>query len=115
MALVLAEGSTPVEILIVRLVAAGLAPPAARRFIAELRLLRERSRPRTAASAARPGSEVAAALHAAATSFLLNPGDDEQAARAIMRQVKWSMVRARWFIGVNCDMVRRVADRLVSE
>jgi hypothetical protein len=41
---VLAEGSTPVEILILRLVAAGLDKSAARRFIAELRLLRERPR-----------------------------------------------------------------------
>jgi len=53
MALVLAEGSTPVEILIARLVAAGLAPAAATRFMAELRLLRERPRPRVA----RPGNE----------------------------------------------------------
>jgi hypothetical protein len=44
LAFVLAEGSTPVEVLIMRLTAAGLALPDARRFIAELRSLREQTR-----------------------------------------------------------------------
>ena len=44
LALVLAEGSTPVEILILKLVDAGLAPSQARQFIAELRALRDRPR-----------------------------------------------------------------------
>jgi hypothetical protein len=30
--------------------------------------------------------------------YPLRPGDDEQAARAIVTQVKWSMLRARWFV-----------------
>ena len=44
LAFVLAEGSTPVEVLIMRLTAAGLALGDARRFIAELRSLREQTR-----------------------------------------------------------------------
>ena len=112
---VLAEGSTPVEILILRLVAAGLPKPAARRLIAELRRLRERPRPRATQAGGGPAAEVTAALNAAALSYLLRPGDDEEAARAIMRQVKWSLVRARWFMSVNRDIVRRMADRLSSE
>jgi hypothetical protein len=115
LALALAEGSTPVEILIQRLVAAGLAPTAARWFIAELRVLRERTRRQAMPGASTPASEVAAALNAAATSYLLKAGDDEQAARAIMRQVGWSIVRARWFVSVNRDEVRRLADRLSAE
>ena len=115
MALVLAEGSTPVEILILRLVGAGLTPSTARRFIAELRLLRERPRSHPKPGGASPANEVAAALNAAAMSYLVRPGDDEEAARAIMRQVKWSMVRARWFVSVNRDLVRRMADRLKPE
>jgi hypothetical protein len=115
LALALVEGSTPVEILILRLVAAGFPPCTARRIIAELRVLRERSRPRAASSAASPGSEVATALQAAARSYLLQPGNDEQAARAIVKQVNWSIVRARWFVSVNRDRVRRIADSLATE
>jgi hypothetical protein len=44
LALVLTEGSTPVEILILKLVDAGLTPTEARQFIAELRALRQRPR-----------------------------------------------------------------------
>jgi len=112
---VLAEGSTPVEMLILRLVAVGLPKPAARRLIAELRGLRERPRPRATQGRGSPAAEVSAALNAAALSYLLRPGDDEQAASAIVRQVKWSMVRARWFMSMNRDTVRRMADRLGSE
>ena len=43
-ALVLAEGSTPVEILILKLVDAGLTALEARQFIADLRALRNRHR-----------------------------------------------------------------------
>jgi hypothetical protein len=41
-ALALHQGSTPVEILLLSLVDAGLAPTAARQLLAELRALRER-------------------------------------------------------------------------
>ena len=111
-ALLLAEGSTPVEMLILRLVGAGLPQGTARRLIAELRALRERARQPTTSSPAEPGSEVAAALHAAAMSYLTQPGNDELAARAIVKRVNWSIVRARWFMSINRDRVRRMAEDL---
>jgi hypothetical protein len=66
-ALVLHEGSTPVDMLILRLVTSGLAPCEARRFIAEVRDLRQqRLRPRVAPCAATLASNFAAAREAAA-------------------------------------------------
>jgi hypothetical protein len=115
LALLLVEGSTPVEILIFRLVSSGLAPWDARRFIAELRALREQARRPADPRPTNPGSEFASALKAAATSYVLKPDDDEQAARAIMRQVQWSIVRARWFMSVNREKVRRMADSLTEQ
>jgi hypothetical protein len=115
LALAFDQGSTPVEVLLLRLAGAGLAPPAAQQLIVDLRLLRERRSRATTPSAAAEGSEVAAALTAAARSYLLHPGDDEQAASAIVAQVDWSPVRARWFLSVNQDLVRQTADRLRAE
>lgn len=115
LALLLAEGSTPVELLILRLVGAGLSHAAARQFIAELRALRERPRQPTSSGPAKPGSDVAAALDAAARSYLLEPGNDERAARAIARRVQWSVVRARWFLSVNRDELRRLAEDLARD
>ena len=66
-------------------------------------------------SAAAPGGEAAAALTAAARSYLLHPGDDEQAARAIVAEVGWSEVRARWFVSVNQDRLRQIVARLAAE
>ena len=114
-ALLLAEGSTPVEMLILRLVGAGLAQCTARQFIAELRGLRGRTRQPTNSRGSNPDSEVTAALDAAARSYLLYPGNDERAARAIVRRVNWSIVRARWFMSVNHDRVRRIADDLARD
>jgi hypothetical protein len=71
------------------------------------RLHQERRRWPAAPSAASLGGEVAAALAAARRSYLVHPGDDEQAARAIVERVNWSLVRARWFVSVNRDTVRR--------
>ena len=108
------QGSTPVEVLLLRLAGAGLTPPAAQQLIVDLRLLREQRSQKTTPSAAE-GSELAAALSAAAMSYLLHPGDDEQAARAIATQAGWSPVRARWFLALNQEQVRQTADRLASE
>ena len=72
----------------------------------DLDALAQRRRP-AAWSAVSPDSEVAAALTAAARSYLVQPGDDELAARAIVERVNWSLVRARWFVSVNRDTVRR--------
>jgi hypothetical protein len=83
--------------------------------MAELRDLRERRRPGAASGAASPGSEAAAALQAAARSYLLQPGHDEHAASAIVKQVGWSIVRARWFVSVNRDRVLRMTDSLAAE
>ena len=115
LALLLAEGSTPVEIIILSLVADGLPQCTAKRFVAELRGLRERAREPTSPVRTNPGSEVAAALDAAAASYLLCPGNDEQAARAIIKRVNWSIVRARWFMSVNRDRVRHMADDLAGD
>ena len=111
LALAFNQGSTPVEILLLRLAGAGLAPPAAQQLIVDLRLLRERRSRANTPSAAAEGGEVATALTAAARSHRLHPGDDEQAASSIATQVGWSLARARWFLSVNQDRVRQTAAR----
>ena len=108
------QGSTPVEILLFRLAGAGLTPPAPQQLIADLRLMRERRSRATTPSAAASG-EAAVALTAAARSYLLHPDDDEQAARAIVAEVDWSVPRARWFLSVNQDRVRQTVARLRAE
>ena len=114
LALAFDQGSTPVEVLLLRLAGAGLAPPAAQQLIVDLRLLRERRSRANTPSAAAAGGEVAAAL-TAARSHRLHPGDDEQAASSIATQVGWSLARARWFLSVNQDRVRPTADRRRAE
>jgi hypothetical protein len=114
LALAVRRGRTSVEVLLLRPAGAGLAPPAAQQLIADLRLLRDRRRRATSPSASE-GGEVAAALTAAAGSYRLHPGDDEQAARASVARVGWSRARARWFLSVNQERVRQTVARLTAE
>ena len=115
LALAFEQGSMPVEVLLLRLAGAGLAPTAAQQLLVDLRRLRDRRHRKTTPRAAAADSEVAAALSAAARSYRLHPGDDEQAASAIVAQVGWSLVRARWFLSVNQDRVRQTVARLRAE
>jgi hypothetical protein len=68
-----------------------------------------------AAQGAATAGEAAVAVHAAAASYLRHPDSDEQAARAIVAQVGWSLVRARWFVSVNRDRLSQIAARLAAE
>ena len=114
-ALAVHQGRTSVEVLLLRLAGAGLAPPAAQQLIADLRLLRDRRRRKTTPSAAAASSEVAAALTAAARSYRLHPGDDEPAASASVAPVGWVLARARWFLSVNQERVHQAVARLRPE
>ena len=119
------QGTTPVDVLVRRLVAAHLSPTAARQLITELRNVRMPTEPAGAAPSPGPeGSEVAAALNAAAASYVQDPGDDERAAMAIATRVGWSLVRAHGSsrsIRMRCSNAcagwnnRRTLDRLVFE
>ena len=55
------------------------------------------------------------ALTLAARSFRDHAGDEEAAAERISAVLGWSRARARWFLSVNAEKLKQMADQLGSQ